>query len=142
MNILEHVFRFTKNGAKFLVSCIIYLISYPFESKWPNKTTKTPKDSNQNACSLVHVNMPVHTIVIWPPMQTRPLMRSTLTSWQALLSNRSQMISHCGKNKEVTHEPKVSVSGMFLPHFDVVCNPLLNKRTAKWNLFVLHKIIL
>ena len=142
MNILEHAFRFTKNGAKSLVSSIIYFISYPFESKWPNKIKKTPKDSNQNACNLVHVNMPVHTIVIWPPMQTCPLMRSTLTSSQALLSNRSQMTSHCGKNKEVTHEPKVSVSGMFLPHFDVVCNPLLNKPTAKWNLLVLHRIML
>lgn len=80
-------------------------------------------------------------------MQTFPLMRSTLTIWLTntlhiaicLLSNRSQMTSHCGKNKEVTHEAKVSVSGMFLPHFDVFCNPLLNKPMAKWNLFVLNK---
>ena len=25
---------------------------------------------------------------------------------------------------------------MFLPHFDVFCNLLLNRRTATWNLFV------
>ena len=27
---------------------------------------------------------------------------------------------------------------MFLPHFDVFCNLLLNRRTATWNLFVLY----
>ena len=27
---------------------------------------------------------------------------------------------------------------MFLPHFDVLFDLLLNKRTAKWNLFVLY----
>ena len=27
---------------------------------------------------------------------------------------------------------------MFLPHFDVICDLLLNKRTATWNIFVLH----
>ena len=26
---------------------------------------------------------------------------------------------------------------MFLPHLDVLCEPLLNRRTATWNLFVL-----
>ena len=25
---------------------------------------------------------------------------------------------------------------MFLPHFDVICDLLLNRRTATWNLFV------
>ena len=27
---------------------------------------------------------------------------------------------------------------MFLPHFDVICDLLLNRRTATWNLFVLY----
>ena len=27
---------------------------------------------------------------------------------------------------------------MFLPHFHVLCDLLLNKRTATWNLFVLY----
>ena len=30
-----------------------------------------------------------------------------------LFSNRSQMTSKCGKNKEVAHEPQVSVSLMY-----------------------------
>ena len=48
-----------------------------------------------------------------------------------LLSNRSQMASKCGKNKKVAL--------MFLPHFDVLCDLLLNRRTAAtWNLFVLY----
>ena len=55
-----------------------------------------------------------------------------------LFSNRSQMTSKCGKNKKVAHEAQPSVSLMFLPHFDVLCDLLLNRRTARWNLFVLY----
>ena len=55
-----------------------------------------------------------------------------------LFSNRSQMTSKCGKNKKVAQEAQPSVSRMFLPHFDVLCDLLLNRRTATWNLFVLY----
>ena len=55
---------------------------------------------------------------------------------ERLFSNRSQMRSKCGKNKEVAHEPQASVSLMFLPHFDVLCDLLLNRPTATGNLFV------
>ena len=55
-----------------------------------------------------------------------------------LFSNRSQMTSKCGKNKKVAHEAQPSVSLMFLPHFDILCDLLLNRRTANWNLFVLY----
>ena len=55
-----------------------------------------------------------------------------------LFSNRSQMTSKCGKNKKVAHEAQPSVSLMFLPHFDVLFDLLLNRRTATWNLFVLY----
>ena len=54
-----------------------------------------------------------------------------------LFSNRSQMTSKCGKNKKVAHEAQPSVSLTFLPHFDVLCDLLLNRRTATWNLVVL-----
>ena len=54
-----------------------------------------------------------------------------------LFSNRSQMTSKCGKNKKVAHKVQPSVSLMFLPHFDVLCDLLLNRCTATWNLFVL-----
>ena len=55
-----------------------------------------------------------------------------------LFSNRSQMTSKCGKNKKVAHKAQPSVSLMFLQHFDVLCDLLLNRRTATWNLFVLY----
>ena len=55
-----------------------------------------------------------------------------------LFSSRSQMTSKCGKNKKVAHEAQPSVSLTFLPHFDVLCDLLLNRRTATWNLFVLY----
>ena len=54
------------------------------------------------------------------------------------LSNRSQMTSKCGKNKKMVHVAQLSVSLMFLPHFDVLCDLLMNRRTATWNLFVLN----
>ena len=40
------------------------------------------------------------------------------------------MTAKCGKNKKVAHEAQPSVSLMFLPHFDVLCDLLLNRRTA------------
>ena len=55
-----------------------------------------------------------------------------------LFSKRSQMTSKCGKNKKVAHEAQPILSLMFLPHFDVLCDLLLNRRTATWNLFVLY----
>ena len=53
-----------------------------------------------------------------------------------LFSNRSQRTSKCGKNKKVAHEAQPSVSLMFLPHFDILCDLLLNRCMATWNLFV------
>ena len=53
-----------------------------------------------------------------------------------LFSNRSQM--KFGENKKVAHEAQPSVSLMFLPHFDVLCDLLLNRHMATWNLFVLY----
>ena len=55
-----------------------------------------------------------------------------------LFSNRSQRTSKCSKNKKVAHEAQPSVSLMFLPRFDVLCDLILNRRTATWNLFVLY----
>ena len=55
-----------------------------------------------------------------------------------LFSNRSQMMSKCSKNKKVAHEAQPSVSLMFLPHFDILCDLLLNRSMATWNLFVLY----
>ena len=55
-----------------------------------------------------------------------------------LFSNRSQMTSKWGKNKKVAHKVQPSVSLMFLPHFDILCDLLLNRCMATWNLFVLY----
>ena len=53
-----------------------------------------------------------------------------------LFSNRSQITSKCGENKKVAHGVQLSVSLMFLPHFDVLCDLSLNRHTATWKLFV------
>ena len=55
-----------------------------------------------------------------------------------LFSNRLQTTSKCGKNKKVAHEAQPSMPLMFLPHFDVLCDLLLNRHTATWNLLVLY----
>ena len=40
----------------------------------------------------------------------------------------------------VTHSAIASCATfLFLPHFDVICDLLLNRRTATWNLFVKHQ---
>ena len=33
-----------------------------------------------------------------------------------------------------------SATYLFLPHFDVICDLLMNRRTATWNLFVKYKL--
>ena len=48
------------------------------------------------------------------------------------------MTSKCGKNKKVAHEAQLSVSLMFLPHFDFLCDLLLNRHMANWNPFILY----
>ena len=51
-------------------------------------------------------------------------------------SNRSQKTSKCGKNIRDTLGYASCATFLFLPHFDVICDLLLNRRTATWNLFV------
>ena len=51
-------------------------------------------------------------------------------------SNRSQKTPKCGKNVSDTLCYASCATLLFLPHFDVICDLLLNRRTATWNLFV------
>ena len=53
-----------------------------------------------------------------------------------LFSNRSQMTSKCGKNISNTLSCTSCATYLFLPHFDVICDLLLNRCTATWDLFV------
>ena len=51
------------------------------------------------------------------------------------------IIDHRGRQTvvrtSVTHSAIASCATfVFLPHFDVICDLLLNRRTATWNLFV------
>ena len=53
-----------------------------------------------------------------------------------LFSNRSQRTSKCGKNISDKFACGSCTTSLFLPHFDVICDLLLNRRMATWNLFV------
>ena len=53
-----------------------------------------------------------------------------------LFSNTSQRTSKWGKNISDTLGCAPCATFLFLPHFDVICDLLLNRRTATWNLFV------
>ena len=55
-----------------------------------------------------------------------------------LFRNRSQMTSKCVVRTKKWHTRRSRVSLMFLPHFDVLCDLLMNRRTATWNLLVLY----
>ena len=57
----------------------------------------------------------------------------------------SSVIDHRGRQNvvrtSVTHSGIAScVTVLFLTHFDVICDLLLNRRTATWNLFVKYII--
>lgn len=54
-----------------------------------------------------------------------------------LFSCRSQMTLEYGKHKKLAHEVQPSVLLLFLPHFYVICDLLLNRPTASKNQFVL-----
>ena len=53
-----------------------------------------------------------------------------------LFSNSSQKTSKCGKNISDTLGYTSCANFLFLPHFDVICDLLLNICTATWSLFV------
>ena len=53
-----------------------------------------------------------------------------------LFSNRSQRASKCGKKISDTLGCESCATFLFLPHFDVICDLLLKRRTVTWNLFV------
>ena len=52
-----------------------------------------------------------------------------------LFSNRSQMISKCGTKRKVANKMQLSVSLIFLQHFDVYCDLLLYRPMVTWSLF-------
>ena len=45
------------------------------------------------------------------------------------------MASKWDMNEKVAGDVQPSVSLMFLPHFDVICDLLLKRLTETWNLF-------
>ena len=51
---------------------------------------------------------------------------------------KSRRTSKCGKNISDTLGCASCATFLFLPHFDVICDLLLNRRTATWNLFVIY----
>ena len=55
-------------------------------------------------------------------------------------TNRSQKTSKCGKNISDTLGYASYATFLFLPHFDVICDLLLNRRTATWNPFVKYMV--
>ena len=50
-----------------------------------------------------------------------------------LFSNRSQRTSKFGKNISDTLACGSCATSLFWPHFDVICDLLLDRRTATWN---------
>ena len=56
-----------------------------------------------------------------------------------LFSNRSQRTSKCGRNISDILGCALCATFLFLPHFDVICDLLLNRCMATWNLFVKYK---
>jgi len=53
-----------------------------------------------------------------------------------LFSNRSQKMSKCGKNISDTRLMAIVPPCLFLPYVVIICDLLLTKCTATWNLFV------
>ena len=72
-------------------------------------------------------------VLIWSPLLYKT---NRFLVGVRLFSNRSQKTSNVVRTS-VTHSTIVSsATFLFLPHFEVSCDKLLNRRTATWNLFV------
>ena len=114
-----------------------FLYSYDLNSFFPGRIFQ----GENRSCLLIGVYGLTHNNSMYT-LQTASLYNCYLTNrFQVavlLFSNRSQMTPNCGKNKKVAHKVQPSVSLMFLPHFDILCDLLLNRHTATWNLFVLY----
>ena len=79
--------------------------------------------------------------VMWKYFEIKKSFRYYIKQIDSMLpcvwfSNRSQKTSKFGKNISDTLGYASCATYLFLPHFDVICDLLLNRRTATWNLFV------
>ena len=54
-----------------------------------------------------------------------------------LFSNISQKTSKCGKNISDTRVCSSCATSLFLPHFDIILDLLLNRPMATWNLWII-----
>ena len=57
-------------------------------------------------------------------------------------SDSAQMTLKCGKDKEIRYEPQASSVTDVLTAFDVLCALSEYTRTAKWNLFIFHILLI
>ena len=83
----------------------------------------------------------LNSITLWLANVTILLFTRTFATWYFCFSRKAKDIQHveiskCGKNISDTLGYASCATFLFLPHFDVICDLLLNRRTATWNLFV------
>ena len=78
----------------------------------------------------------ISTITNVPFVQNSNRMASRLTAAASFPSIIFQLLQSVTATS-VTHSAIASCATfLFLPHFDIICDLLLNRRTATWNLFV------
>ena len=66
--------------------------------------------------------------------EIRKAFRYYIKQIDSMLPCVCSVIDHRGRQNVV--RTSVTHHFLFLPHFDVICDLLLNRRTATWNLFV------
>ena len=72
------------------------------------------------SCTVLHVTTPTTLFRLSNPIKN-PKQESTQQIYsQFPFSNRSQMMSKCGKNKKVAHKAQSGVSLIFFPHFSII----------------------
>ena len=60
----------------------------------------------------------------------------SMLAWVSSVIRHMQKTSKCGKNISDALACGSCATSLFLPHFDVICDLLMNKRTATWNLYI------
>ena len=89
---------------------------------------------------LIHFYPPCFTITYAMLYSYTSVYLHTYIHTYRHLTNRFQVAVHLFSNRSqmMAHKVQLSVSLMFLPHFDILCDLLLNRCMATWNLFVLY----
>ena len=138
LGIVKQYFRF-RISLTLNSKCKLWTLNGTLSDEWGIKTLKLRRSQHQFSLlsNKFLTNLPLRirsAIKLYLQVGIFSFFKFTNRSYAGvfLFSDRSQMTSKCGKNKELAQDAQPSESLMFLPNFDVFYDLLLDRRTATY----------